>query len=89
MGNDELKRCPFCGGKAKVEFGPMMACKDDLRNYDIPLKIGCCACGARIDGLSVGRIDDNLEITILLNGYDRLVEKWNNRVVGEEGDDEP
>lgn len=84
MENNELKRCPFCGGTAKVEFGPMLACKDDMSLYDIPLKIGCCACGAHIDGLSVARITDRLEIVLLHNGYDKLAEKWNNRVGGEE-----
>lgn len=84
MKNDELKRCPFCGGKAKVKFGQMMSCKDDLRNYDIPLKIECCVCGAHFDGLSVAKITNKLEIILLHNGYDKIAEKWNNRVGGEE-----
>lgn len=75
----ELKRCPFCGGKAvfsiKTDFSHNL-----LKGYEFNIR--CAKCGAanpdreyRIEF----RMNDSGEIEIVSDGRKNAIEEWNKR----------
>jgi Lar family restriction alleviation protein len=67
---DELKPCPFCGGKAKVGSRP-----EDWGRYDAKYRIECEKCEAS-SGWYNTRYSENLEENFYKK---RAIEAWNKR----------
>ena len=64
---EELKPCPFCGGKPTLE-----ASEDDLKHHAV--YVCCYNCGS-IGGSADGEIEETLEAYIRY-----AVDAWNRRV---------
>lgn len=70
----EIKPCPFCGGKAELKF---VSEDEPVTNFAMYYKIGCDSCNVHFC-YTVRRLPgfDNEEHE---KAKGRLVDKWNNR----------
>lgn len=59
---DEIKKCPYCGGKTRVS--PMFLIPTKDLPSEIKYYVECCACGTMLT-------------RILQNSEDKAIEVWN------------
>ena len=75
----ELKRCPFCGGKAVFSVNAASSC-NLLRGYEF--NIQCSKCKATIPDRCYQiefKMNDSGEIEIIHDGRKDAIEAWNKR----------
>ncbi len=65
--NEELKPCPFCGGKAQKNSYPL-----DYPNWNTGARVYCLSCGAEIEVLG--------NINTVKEDQEKVVKLWNRRV---------
>ena len=69
--NEQLKPCPFCGGKAHI--------RNDVYTYYETVCVSCEDCGAQ----SIRKISDGYYGSYCLDSYcsdEKIAELWNRRV---------
>lgn len=82
---DELKRCPFCGGRAELRNSGIAECRDK-HNGDLITRweVVCTICGIKKDGGASEyffRNDETLELAnTLFDGRTKAIEAWNRRI---------
>lgn len=73
---EELKPCPFCGGKAYTK----VVSRDHLQTgYSIGAEVGCEKCGFHMRGETVFAVDEFMNVKIFSGGVQHMIEKWNRR----------
>lgn len=80
MNENELKPCPFCGGKAALKKvrGSYKTNPTTINDeWKVSCEKECCACGTFQDMIYHA---DNGEIIVKCNGAKEAVEAWNKRV---------
>ena len=70
--SEELKPCPFCGGKAVI--------KAVNKNYGLTILCQCNECGARTEGYCPNTNNEDATIDNIENCKNRALEQWNRRV---------
>ena len=76
---EELKRCPFCGGKAVFSINTASSC-NLLRGYEFNIR--CSKCKATIPDRCYQiefKMNDSGEIEIVHDGRKDAIEAWNKR----------
>ena len=80
----ELKRCPFCGNKARLEHSRVQLTNSDYADICVSWKVVCTYCGVSKDGGTTCyqfKSDETLEIEqkAFSNGRASAISKWNRR----------
>ena len=70
---EELKACPFCGGKAELQ-------RVFFKNYSYGIKVKCTTCQVETHPVSCGGLDPYEEGFETLKASDVAINKWNQRV---------
>lgn len=69
--NEELKKCPFCGGKAKI--------KATNKNYFFSIWVEC-ACGVRTGEYSPNTDNEDSTMNNIKECENKAIKIWNRRV---------
>lgn len=75
----ELKRCPFCGGKAVFSINTASS-RNLLRGYGFGIQ--CAKCGTSTPNMDYQiefKMNDSGEIEIVHDGRKDAIEAWNKR----------
>ena len=89
MGQTELKPCPFCGNKARLEHSRVQLASSDYADICVSWKVVCTCCGVSKDGGTTFyqfKNDETLEIEqrAFENGRASAISKWNRRADNEQ-----
>lgn len=82
MNEEELKPCPFCGGKAYIK---KTSRGHSNTIFTVIAELGCRKCGYHMIGESEFDVDEFMNIHMLdrKNGIKEMIEKWNRRAADE------
>ena len=76
---EEIKRCPFCGGKAKFLVSTTSLC-GAKRGYEFGIRCSQCGTSTPIDNYKMEfRMKDDGDIEIITDGREAAIEAWNKR----------
>lgn len=69
--NEEIKSCPFCGGKATI--------RGKMKSYGFTIWCQCDECDARTTGYCPNLDDEEASVASIEKCKEKAIELWNKR----------
>lgn len=74
--SEELRPCPFCGGKAYIK---VISRGHTETAYTIGAEIGCKTCAFHMRADTVFTVDEFMNMNTISDGVEHMIEIWNRR----------